>query len=302
MKIKPGIITALVTPFKEGRLDEDMLRFLINRQLQAGIDGLLLLGTTGESPTLSLEESKRIVEVAVEEAKDKVPLIIGTGSYSTEQTIKNSQLAKDLGADASLIITPYYIKPTQEGLYLHYKAVNDAVDLPIIIYSIPARTNVEIQLPTWKKLLILKNMAAIKECTSQAETISTLLDYCQNNHPDKFIYTGDDAFTLPLISLGGHGSISVTSNLFPEEMIALCHSAFDGDFITAKQKHYSLLPLFKTLFLESNPIPIKEALNAMDIAVGGLRLPLCAMQKDKKEILLDALEKYQTINASMVSQ
>ncbi len=285
-----GTGTALVTPFRrDGSLDEPMLRALIKRQIDAGINFLVPCGTTGESPTLTHQEHLRVVEIAVELAKGKVPVLAGAGGYNTAEVITLARELADLGANGILSVTPYYNKPTQEGLYQHFKAIAEAISLPIILYSVQGRTGVNVEPPTVQRLSQIKNIIGIKEASGNVSQMATIL----NAMPEDFlVLSGDDAITLPLIALGGRGVISVASNEIPTEMTALTRLALAGDFAGARQIHRRFLPLMEINFVESNPIPVKAALAEMRLLEPVWRLPLVAPKAENRariRAVLDAL-------------
>ena len=267
-----GTGTALVTPFrKDGSLDEQALRQLVKRQIETGIDFLVPCGTTGESPTLTREEHLRVVEITVELAKGKVPVLAGAGGYNTAEVIALARELAALGADGILSVTPYYNKPTQEGLYQHYRAIAEAVPLPIILYSVQGRTGVNVEPATVKRLAAIENIVGIKEASGNVSQMAAIL----NAVPDDFIVlSGDDAITLPLIALGGRGVISVVSNEIPAEMSQLTRLALQGDFDGARRIHRHYHPLMEINFVESNPIPVKAALAEMGLLEPVWRLPL----------------------------
>ena len=267
-----GTGTALVTPFRsDGSLDEPALRALVQRQLNAGINFLVPCGTTGESPTLSHAEHLRVVEITLELAKGKVPVLAGAGGYNTAEVIALARELKSLGADGILSVTPYYNKPTQEGLYQHFKAIAAGVDLPIILYSVQGRTGVNIEPTTVLRLSQIANIAGIKEASGSITQMGAIL----NQVPGDFlVLSGDDSMTLPLIALGGRGLISVASNEIPAEMTRLVQAALSGDFAEARRLHYRYLALMDINFVESNPIPVKAALAEMGLLQPSWRLPL----------------------------
>lgn len=276
-----GTYTALVTPFDENlKLNEEMLRKLIQRQLKAGIDGLVILGTTAETPTLTEEEQEQIIKITVKEVNKQVPVIVGTGTYSTEKTIYHSKKAEELGADMLLIVTPYYNKPTSEGIFRHFLWTAKNTSLPLIIYNNEGRTCKNIDTPTLSRLAEIESIVAVKETSENINQMMDVLYATQKVRPEFKVISGDDPITLPLIALGGHGVISVVSNLIPKAMIDLVNAALKGDFKTAKQIHFECLPLFRDAFIETNPIPIKTAMNLSGFNVGDLRLPLCEMSKE----------------------
>ncbi|HEY2457203.1 MAG TPA: 4-hydroxy-tetrahydrodipicolinate synthase [Candidatus Acidoferrum sp.] len=267
-----GCGTAMVTPFRQsGSLDEVCLRRLIQRQIDQGIDFLVPCGTTGESPTLSHVEHLRVVQIAVEMAEGNIPVLAGAGGYNTAEIIAMAREVASIGADGILSVTPYYNKPTQEGLYQHFKAIAASTQLPIILYSVQGRTGVNIEPATVKRLAEIDNIVGIKEASGNISQMSTIL----NCVPDDFIVlSGDDAITLPLIALGGRGVISVVSNEIPADMTQLVHLALKNDFAGARQLHRRFLPLMEVNFIESNPIPVKAAMAEMKLLEPVWRLPL----------------------------
>lgn len=287
-----GAFSALVTPFKDGKVDETALRGIIEYQISKGINGLVPCGTTGESATLTYEEHKKVIEITVDAANGRVPIIAGAGSNSTAETIDLAAHAKKAGAHAALLITPYYNKPTQEGLYLHYKTVAEAVDIPIVLYNVPGRTCVNMLPETVGRLSVIANIVGIKEATADMEQISWLRKLCNDNFA---ILSGDDATVLPMMALGGRGVISVTSNIVPGEMAALCRACLDGDMEKALHIHYKLLPLAKVLFCETNPIPVKEAIHMMGLMSDEVRLPLTRLPEDKRPALSALLKELEVI-------
>jgi 4-hydroxy-tetrahydrodipicolinate synthase len=275
-----GTGTALVTPFRaDGSLDTTALRALIKRQIDAGVDFLVPCGTTGESPTLTHEEHLRIVEIAVEVAVGKVPVLAGAGGYNTAEVIALARELAALGVDGILSVTPYYNKPTQEGLYQHYRAIAEAISLPIILYSVQGRTGVNIEPATVKRLTQIENIIGIKEASGNISQMAAIL----NAVPDDFIVlSGDDAITLPLIALGGRGVISVVSNEIPAEMSQLTRLALRADFAGAREIHRLYHPLMEANFVESNPIPVKAALAEMGLLEPVWRLPLVAPKAENQ--------------------
>jgi 4-hydroxy-tetrahydrodipicolinate synthase len=285
-----GTGTALVTPFlRDGSLDEPVLRALIKRQIDAGIDFLVPCGTTGESPTLTHEEHLRVVQITVELAKGKVPVLAGAGGYNTAEVITLAGELAAFGADGILSVTPYYNKPTQEGLFEHYRAIAEAVSLPIILYSVQGRTGVNIEPGTVKRLAEIENIAGIKEASGNISQMAAIL----NAVPEDFIVlSGDDAIVLPVISLGGRGVISVVSNEIPAEMSQLTRLALQGDFPGARTIHRRFHPLMEINFVESNPIPVKAAMAEMGLLEAVWRLPLVPPKTENQariRIVLEAL-------------
>ena len=283
-----GTGTALVTPFQsDGALDEKALQGLIRRQIDAGIDFLVPCGTTGESPTLTHEEHMRVVEIAVKLAKGRIPVLAGAGGYNTSEVISLARELAKIGADGILSVTPYYNKPTQEGLYQHFRAIAEAVPLPIILYSVQGRTGVNIEPATVKRLAAVENIVGIKEASGNISQMAAIL----NAVPDDFIVlSGDDAITLPLIALGGRGVISVVSNEVPSEMTELTRLALQGDFVGAREIHRRYHPLMEINFVESNPIPVKAALAEMDLLEAVWRLPLVPPKAENRARIRAVLE------------
>ena len=285
MKLQ-GTFTALITPFKQGKLDEEGLELLISRQIEAGVQGIVLLGSTGEDSTLEEEEKKRVVEIGVRLAKGKLLLIVGTGHYSTQVTIEKTVKAKNWGADVALVVTPYYNRPTQEGIFRHYEAISKACDLPILLYNVPGRTGANIEATTMERIAALPHVLGVKECSGNFALSTEYL----NIHPDFTVLAGDDGFTLPLMALGAKGVVSVASNLVPKEMIRLVNAASVGNYEEARKIHFELLPFFQAEFIESNPIPIKEALELCGLPSGGVRLPVWKLRPENRKILAEAIE------------
>ena len=283
-----GTGTALVTPFRhDGALDEGALQRLIQRQIDAGIDFLVPCGTTGESPTLTHEEHLRVVEVAVKLAKGNVPVLAGAGGYNTAEVIARARELQDIGVDGILSVTPYYNKPTQEGLYQHFRAIAEAVPLPIILYSVQGRTGVNIEPVTVKRLAEIENIVGIKEASGNVSQMAAIL----NSVPDEFIVlSGDDAITLPLMALGGRGVISVVSNEIPAEMTKLTRLVLQGDFAGAREIHRDYYPLMEINFVESNPIPVKAALAEMELLEPVWRLPLVPPKAENRARIRGVLE------------
>lgn len=284
-----GAFSALVTPFKNGKVDESALKAHVKNQISGGIDGLVPCGTTGESATLSHDEHDRVVEIVIAEASGKVPVIAGSGSNSTKETIMLTSHAEKAGADAALLISPYYNKPTPNGLFEHYKAVSESTSLPLIIYNVPGRTSLNMLPDTVARIAELKNIVGIKEATGDLSQVSDVIEYCGK---DFCILSGDDATTLPQMAIGAHGTISVTSNLVPGEMSAMCQAMFDGDFKKANELHYKIQALNRIMFIETNPIPVKTALAIMGVMEEEFRLPLVGMEKVNRDKLEQALKTY----------
>jgi 4-hydroxy-tetrahydrodipicolinate synthase len=294
-----GTGTALVTPFRrDGSLDEAALRALIKRQIEAGIDFLVPCGTTGESPTLTHEEHLRVVAIAVELAKGKIPVLAGAGGYNTAEVIALARELAALGADGILSVTPYYNKPTQEGLYQHYCAIAEAISLPIILYSVQGRTGVNIEPATVKRLAGIENIVGIKEASGNVSQMAAIL----NAVPEEFIVlSGDDAITLPLIALGGRGVISVVSNEIPAEMSQLTRLALNGDYPGARVIHRRYHRLMEINFVESNPIPVKAALAEMGLLEPVWRLPLVPPKAENQARIRAVLESLGLVDRSAVT-
>lgn len=281
-----GAYTALITPFRNGAVDEKALADIVEWQIAEGIHGLVPVGTTGESPTLNYDEHKRVVELTVEVARKRVPIIAGTGSNSTAEAIELSEHAKSAGADAILIVTPYYNKPTQEGLYQHYKAINDAVDLPIIIYNIPGRSVIDMSVATMARLFELKNIAGVKDATANLARVSQQRramgeGFCQ--------LSGEDATAIGFNAHGGHGVISVASNVAPRLCAELQNASLAGDFATALALQDRLMPLFDAMFVETNPGPVKYAMSRLGFCTADARLPMVPVSDTTRRVVDQAL-------------
>lgn len=287
-----GSLVAIVTPFKNGKLDERAFGDLIEWQIKNGTNGIVPCGTTGESATLTHEEHHRVVKLSVEVAKRRVPVIAGTGSNSTDEAISLTKHAKETGADGALLITPYYNKPTQEGLYRHYKAVAEAVEIPQILYNIPGRTGVNMLPATVARLAVMKNIVGIKEGSGSVQQASEIAQTCGDRLT---VLAGDDALTLPMMAVGAKGVITVTANVMPKEMAQLVAFFKAGQIDEARQLHFKLSPLFAALFYETNPIPVKEALGMMGKIDPELRLPLCAMGTDNRNQLARVMKEMRLI-------
>lgn len=281
-----GAITAMVTPFKSGKLDEARLRDQIEFQIAGGIDGLVPVGTTGESPTLDFQEHEQVIELTIKYARSRVPVIAGTGGNATTEALLLHQFAKDAGADASLSVNPYYNKPTQEGLYRHFMTLADKVKLPIVLYNIPGRTGVTMSAQTVARLFKHENIVAIKEATGSADMTSEIRSLCEIP-----ILSGDDSLTLPLISIGAVGVISVASNIVPAMIKQMTQFALDGSFAPAATIHYRLFPFIKTLFLDGNPVGIKHAMKLAGLDSGELRLPLWEAGEATKTAIAEQMRR-----------
>jgi len=280
-----GAITALITPFRDGQLDEARLRDQIEFQIRNGIDGIVPVGTTGESPTLSVAEHERVIEIAVEVSKGRVPVIAGVGANATSEALELHSYAKRVGATAGLSVNPYYNKPSQEGLYRHFMTLADKVDLKIVLYNIPGRTGITMTPQTVARLAKHPNIVAIKEATGVMDIATEIASLC-----DLTILSGDDSLTLPLMSIGGKGVISVASNLLPGRIKQLTQLALGGHFPEAAVLHKRLFPLIKTLFLDGNPVGIKHAMRVVGLDSGELRLPLVEASESTKQAIEAALK------------
>ena len=289
-----GAIVAIVTPFKKGKVDEAALRKLVEFQIKNGTDGIVPCGTTGESSTLSHEEHDRVIEIVIDAVNKRVPVIAGTGSNSTAEAIRLTRHAHEAGADGALMVAPYYNRPTQEGLYQHYKAVADAVRIPIIIYNIPGRTGVNINPDTLARLAKVKNIVGVKEASGSIKQMSDVISLCG---PDFDVLSGDDLFTLPLMAMGGKGVISVISNVAPADMAAMVDAFDAGDLEKARALHHKMAPLIDSLFIETNPTPVKAALAMMKKISYEVRLPLYRMSDGNYEKLKKVMIGYGLIQA-----
>ena len=283
-----GVLTALVTPFRDGAIDEAALRNLVDLQIEAGVDGLVPCGSTGESATLSHAEHRRAVEIVVQAARGRVPVIAGTGSNSTREAIELTQHAKAAGADGALLISPYYNKPTQEGIFLHYAEVARATSFPLLAYNIPGRTASNILPATIARMADIPQIVGVKEASGDVGQIAEVIARC----PDDFaVLAGDDAMTLPLLALGGRGVIATTANVAPSAMVQMIRAFRAGDLDEARRIHYRLLPLFQVLFCETNPIPVKAALAFMGLCGPEIRLPLTPLSEPHRERLQVVLKE-----------
>ena len=284
-----GSIVAIVTPFRNGKVDEEKLRELVEFQISGGTDAIVPCGTTGESSTLDYEEHDRVIEIVVQQVNKRVPVIAGTGSNSTAEAIEMSLHAKKLGADGCLLVTPYYNKPTQEGLYRHYMAIADAVAIPQVLYNVPGRTAVNLLPETVARLAEHKNIVAIKEATGSLQQASEVLALAG----DKIdVLSGDDFITFPMMACGAKGVISVTANIMPAEIAALVDSFNSGDLEKARQLHLKTLKINNAMFIESNPVPVKTALGLMGKCSDEVRLPLAPMGDANKEKLASIMKEY----------
>jgi 4-hydroxy-tetrahydrodipicolinate synthase len=289
-----GSMVALVTPFRDDAIDEPALKRLIEMHVEAGTSAIVPCGTTGESATLSHEEHDRVIELAVQASRGRIPVLAGTGSNNTREAIRLTKHAKEAGADAALLISPYYNKPTQHGLYLHFRAVAEAVDIPLVLYNIASRTAVNIEPETFARLAELPNIVGVKEASGNLEQMSRIL---QLTHGKLALLSGDDGLTLPVLAVGGTGVISVAANLVPRDVVAMIEAFQAGQHDEARRWHERLLPLTKALFLETNPIPIKTAMGLLGMIEPELRLPLCEMSEANQERLRQALQAYGLLKA-----
>ena len=284
-----GVATALITPFKNGEVDFDALGRLIDRQIDGGIDALVICGTTGESCTLSDAEHRKVLQFALSRAGGRVTMIAGTGSNDTHHAIGTSRFASELGYDALLVVTPYYNKATDRGLIQSYTAIADAARCPIILYNVPSRTGCNISLPVYRELAKHENIVAVKEASGNISQIAEIFAEC-GEYLD--IYSGNDDQTLPVLALGGTGVISVVSNIIPREMVFLCRKWFDGDVKECRRLHEKYLKLMKNMFCEVNPIPVKTACALLGLCHDELRLPLCEISKENLQKLQNTLKEY----------
>lgn len=286
-----GVYTAIVTPFTtDGKVDETALRALLERQIEGGVDGIVPVGTTGESPTLNVDEHMRVIELTVEVCRGRARVIAGTGANSTQEAIELTERAKDIGVDGSLQVTPYYNKPNQEGLKKHFEAVAD-IGLPVVLYNVPGRSGREIAVDTIVELAAHPNIAAVKEAGGSVDRVSSIASRC-----DLTVLSGDDSLAFPMIAVGGSGVISVASNVIPTAMSKLIHAALEGDWKTAQKMHLMYHPLFSDLFIDTNPIPVKAALVIMGLIEEVYRLPLCPLSREKKAVLEATMRKCKVIS------
>ncbi|MBI4844968.1 MAG: 4-hydroxy-tetrahydrodipicolinate synthase [Candidatus Omnitrophica bacterium] len=285
-----GSMVAIVTPFKDGKLDEDTLKRLVEFHVKSKTKALVPCGTTGDSATLSLAEHERVIELVVDTADKRIPVIAGTGSNNTTEAVRLTKHAKEAGADAALLIAPYYNRPTQKGLYLHFKQIAESVDIPLILYNIAARTAVNIEPETIAQLAHeFKNIIGVKEASGNLEQMARIKYLC----PKEFaLISGDDALTLPVLSIGGVGVISVVANIVPQDVAKMVDNFEKGNLKKAQEIYYKLLPLIKSMFLETNPICVKTAMEMLGMCEPGLRLPLCPMNEENVKKLNNALVEY----------
>jgi 4-hydroxy-tetrahydrodipicolinate synthase len=284
-----GALVAIVTPFRNGKVDEQALRKLIEEQIAAGTDGIAPCGTTGESTTLSHQEHDRVIEITIDAVKKRVPVIAGTGSNSTEEALRLTRHAWEAGADGALMVCPYYNRPTQEGLYQHYRTIAEEVPIPIIIYNIPGRTGINLLPEALARLAEIGNIVGVKEASGSLKQMSDVIQLCGSEFD---VLSGDDIFTLPLLAIGGKGVISVISNVVPADMAKMVDAFDSGDLEKARSLHYRMAPLIEALFVETNPIPVKAALAMMGKIDYELRLPLCRMSEKNEGVLKKAMQNY----------
>jgi len=284
-----GSIVATVTPFKNGAVDEEKLRELVEYQIENGTDGIVPCGTTGESSTLSYEEHDRVIQIVIEQVNKRVPVIAGTGSNSTHEAIEITKHAKEMGADGALLVTPYYNKPSQEGLYLHYKAVADAVALPQVLYNVPGRTGVNLLPETVARLSAHANIVAIKEATGSLQQASEVLALCGENIT---VLSGDDFITLPMMACGAKGVISVTANIMPKEVAALVDAYNAGNYEEARRLHLYLLKISNAMFIETNPVPVKTGVALQGRCRDEVRLPLAPLAEANRNKLTAIMKEY----------
>ncbi len=287
-----GSLVAIVTPFENGKLDEKRFKNLIEFQIKNGTSGIVPCGTTGESATLSLEEHERVVELTVQTVAGRVSVIAGAGSNNTAEAIRLSKHAKESGADGVLLISPYYNKPTQTGIYLHFKAVAEEVDIPIVLYNIASRTGINIEPDTVARLAEIKNIVAIKEASGNISQMAQILKLCTDNIA---LISGDDALTFPVLAIGGRGVISVVANIVPQETAMIIKQFTAGNIGESRKAYYKLLPLVKAMFIETNPIPVKTAMGLMGLIKPELRLPLCPLSSHNQAKLKQVLKEYKLI-------
>lgn len=282
-----GSIVALITPFNNGQIDYKKLKELVEFHCKNGTNGIVPCGTTGESATLSFEEHERIIAEVVDMAQGRIPVLAGAGSNNTAEALRLARHAKKVGAKGALLITPYYNKPTPEGLYRHYKSIAEEVDIPIVIYNVPSRTGISILPETVARLAEMKNIVGIKEASGNIDQITQILQMC-----NIAVLSGDDSLTLPIMSIGGKGVISVVANVVPSDVALLARYCLEGNYDAARQYHHKLFPLSRSMFIETNPIPVKTAMKLLGRLNGEMRLPLCEMSKENEHKLSSALKSY----------
>ncbi|MBI5573008.1 MAG: 4-hydroxy-tetrahydrodipicolinate synthase [Elusimicrobia bacterium] len=284
-----GSYVALVTPFANGKVDFEKLKELVEFHIKNGTNGIVPCGTTGESATLNYNEHEKVIEVVVKQVAGRIKVVAGTGSNSTAETIEMTAFAKKVGADGVLLVAPYYNKPTQKGIYLHFRKVADEIDIPIMLYNIQSRTAVNIEPETVAKLYSeCENIVAIKEASGSLEQMTKIRILC----PEIEMLSGDDALTIPLLSIGGKGVVSVVANIVPKDVSEMVWSYLKGEIEKARELHFKLFDLTKVMFIETNPIPVKTAMGLMGLCSNELRLPMCAMDEKNKEKLIKEMKNY----------
>lgn len=296
MELK-GSLVAIVTPFKDGVIDEEAFSQLVEEQIEGSTNGIVVAGTTGESPTLTHEEHNQIIELAVKSVNGRIPVVAGTGSNATSEAVALTRHAASVGADAALLVNPYYNKPTQEGLYQHYKTIAEAVDIPQIVYNIPGRTSGKVSVETMARLGELTNIVGIKDSMNDLTETTALIDWLG---PEFIVLSGDDALTLPMMSVGGHGVISVLANIIPETISDMTRLAAEGNFIEARKIHLETRRLCAAMFYETNPIPVKTALSLMGKIADEFRLPLCSMSQINRERLVAEMKRSGLLSSDTV--
>ncbi len=285
-----GSMVALITPFRNGEVDVSTLQKLVEFHIRSGTSALVPCGTTGESATLSHEEHEQVIEIAIQTARGRIPVIAGTGSNNTEEALRFTRHAQQAGADAALLISPYYNKPTQEGLYRHFRTIAEAVDLPLVIYNIASRTGVNIEPETFGRLAKLSRIAGVKESSGSLEQMSRIKALCGERFA---LISGDDALTLPVLAIGGTGVISVVANILPKEVARMVEAFRKGDLVSARKIHYHLINITKTIFIETNPIPVKTAMGLMKLIPDAqMRLPMCPLSAANLARLKEVLRAY----------
>src|SRR5215204_346731 len=282
-----GAFTALVTPFRNGEVDVEALEGMVEFQIQGGVHGLVPCGTTGETPAMSEEEDRLVVSTVVRIANGRVPVVAGTGSNSTDMAIKYTKMAEEEEADGSLQVAPYYNKPTQEGLYRHFATIAESTELPLVLYNIPGRTGVTISAETMARLAEIPNIVGVKDSTLSMNMISDVIRLCGEEFD---VLSGDDPMTLPLVALGGRGVISVASNVAPGAVSDMVRAVLEGDWERGRELHYELLPLFRALFVETNPIPVKTAASILGLCSDEMRLPMVSLQGENLDTLRRVME------------
>ncbi|MDP8236937.1 MAG: 4-hydroxy-tetrahydrodipicolinate synthase [Candidatus Erginobacter occultus] len=285
-----GSMVAIVTPFKDGEIDFDTLGKLIDFQVKNGTDAIVPCGTTGESPTLTHQEHDRVVQYVVEKVAGRAKVIAGAGSNSTAEALQLTRHAEDVGADGALVITPYYNKPTQRGLIGHFRRIAEETAIPLVLYNVPGRTGVKLDPETIAELAVIENIVAVKEACGSVDQVNQILNLC-----DITVLSGDDMLTLPMMSVGARGVISVAANIVPREVNLLVHAALDGNWEEARERHFQLYSLFQMMFLETNPIPVKTSLAMMGKVREEFRLPLCGLSPGHRVELEELLQRYQLL-------